>query len=91
MLRKSFSRVAKRMFPFFRKMLNVMFSASGNAALCAQVLAVVLREKNLAVAEAERLVVALRIDVRPVGGEAIPEVFVFSARGGGVQPRDACA
>src|SRR4051812_819603 len=35
-LRKSFVRVAKRMFPLGRISLKVMFSASGNSALRAQ-------------------------------------------------------
>ena len=36
-LRYSLVRVAKRMFPFFKMQLKVMFLALGNSELCAQV------------------------------------------------------
>ena len=38
-LRYNLVRVAKRMFPFFKMQLKVMFFALGNAALCGHVLA----------------------------------------------------
>ena len=46
-LRNSFSRVAKRMLPFFSRQLNVMFSASGKAALWAHVLPLSSERKTL--------------------------------------------
>ena len=45
--------------------------------------AIVLRQKDLPVAESEGLVVALRIDVGPLRRQAIPEVVGFTGLGGG--------
>ena len=44
---------------------------------------------NLAIAEPESFVVALRIDVRTLRREAVEEVIVFSGAERGVQPGEA--
>jgi hypothetical protein len=76
------------MFPFFRMTLSVMLSASANAALYGQVLPLSSDSINLPTTKAEGLVVALRVDVRPLGREAIEKVLCLGhIRQSGVQFR----
>src|SRR5205085_6609949 len=53
---------------------------------------VILGEKNLSVAESKGFVVALRIDVWPLGGEVEPEMLVFpDGAAGGAEMANAGA
>ena len=84
------------MFPFCRMWLNVMLPRVGKRDAVRPGAAVVFGQKNGPVRETERLVIALRVNVRTRRLQAIPEVIRrrkvgLSSGGVGADPMRAAA